>query len=251
MAPSGGEPLYTSTPFSILLSAPLFRRPQNAMLSSASALRNTWVPGSRLKTCRPSAGPPGRGTARSCTVISPLVRVPVLSEQNTDTHPKVSTASILRTSTFLRAICSDAIIKEIVTVGSRPSGTCAKSAAALFSRTSAAVRCTGESKFDTKLRAPTIIATTAMMWMKCSIWTSSVDLTREVLMPCAILPRNVESPVAWTTHVALPLSTVVPKNAKLRASVGEQLTGSVRVCRGSGMDSPVRAELSTSMPSEQ
>lgn len=34
----------------------------------------------------------------------------VISEQNTDTQPKVSTASILRTKTNFFAICSEAIM---------------------------------------------------------------------------------------------------------------------------------------------
>mmetsp|Transcript_100410 Transcript_100410/g.290022 ORF Transcript_100410/g.290022 Transcript_100410/m.290022 type:complete len:289 (-) Transcript_100410:240-1106(-) len=70
-------------------------------------------------------------------------------------------------------------------------------------------------------------------------------------MLCAILPKKVLSPVACTTHVALPFSTVVPKNAKLRASVHGTVGFSVFGCRGSGIDSPVSAELSTSMPSVQ
>eukprot|EP00438_Fugacium_kawagutii_P005596 Skav201425 [mRNA] locus=scaffold201:164463:170298:+ [translate_table: standard] len=52
-------------------------------------------------------------------------------------------------------------------------------------------------------------------------------------------------------QVALPFSTVVPKKAKFRASGGGHVTGSVLLCRGSGMDSPVRALLSTSVPSVQ
>mmetsp|Transcript_19926 Transcript_19926/g.59637 ORF Transcript_19926/g.59637 Transcript_19926/m.59637 type:complete len:220 (-) Transcript_19926:551-1210(-) len=125
MATSVGEPLRTSTPSCILKSEPLFSKPQVAMSMSTSAsfLGKTWVPGSRLKTCMPAAGPPGSGTARSWTVISPFVRVPVLSEQKTDTHPNVSTASILRTSTLRFTISADAHIIEIVTVGNKPSGT--------------------------------------------------------------------------------------------------------------------------------
>mmetsp|Transcript_88430 Transcript_88430/g.255037 ORF Transcript_88430/g.255037 Transcript_88430/m.255037 type:complete len:234 (-) Transcript_88430:350-1051(-) len=68
-------------------------------------------------------------------------------------------------------------------------------------------------------------------------------------MLCAIFPRKVLSPVACTTQVALPLRTVVPKKARFRASVGAIVGFSVFPWRGSGMDSPVRAELSTSMPS--
>mmetsp|Transcript_59674 Transcript_59674/g.171136 ORF Transcript_59674/g.171136 Transcript_59674/m.171136 type:complete len:288 (+) Transcript_59674:1791-2654(+) len=165
IATSVGDPVNASAPFSILKFAALFRMPHNATSPSifSSFIVKTLAPGSRLYTLRPSAGPPGKGTAKSCTVISPLVRVPVLSEQNTETHPRVSTASILRTRTYFLAICSDAIIKEIVTVGNKPSGTCANNAAALFCKTSAAERLMGDMRFATKLKAPTMMATTAMM----------------------------------------------------------------------------------------
>mmetsp|Transcript_27011 Transcript_27011/g.80483 ORF Transcript_27011/g.80483 Transcript_27011/m.80483 type:complete len:223 (+) Transcript_27011:1645-2313(+) len=114
--------------------------------------------------------------------------------------------------------------------------------------------------FAPKLRRPITIATPAMMWMKCSIWTSSVETTREELMPWAIFPRRVLSAVACTRQVALPFRMVVPKKARLRASAGGFGLGSegspmkafsVAMDLGSGTDSPVSAELSTSMPSVQ
>mmetsp|Transcript_38532 Transcript_38532/g.111311 ORF Transcript_38532/g.111311 Transcript_38532/m.111311 type:complete len:312 (+) Transcript_38532:440-1375(+) len=217
MATSVGEPVHLSSPSSVLQSAPLFKRPHNAMVFKVSAADcgNLSRPSSRFTTSNPSvampAGPAARGTHRSWTHISPLVRVPVLSEQKTETQPRVSTASIFLTNTFLLTIWSEAIMSEIVTVGSKPSGTCANNAAQLFRRISAGLRCTEELRLQMRLKIPTTIATPAMMCTKCSIWTSSVDFTREDLMPCAILPRKVLSPVAWTKHVALPLSTVVPK----------------------------------------
>mmetsp|Transcript_103011 Transcript_103011/g.266370 ORF Transcript_103011/g.266370 Transcript_103011/m.266370 type:complete len:201 (+) Transcript_103011:521-1123(+) len=116
---------------------------------------------------------------------------------------------------------------------------------------SGGARFTGEHRFATRLSRPMMIATAAMMWMKCSIWISSVDTVRDDLMPWAIFPRKVLSPVACTTQVALPFSTVVPKKARLRASVGAHVAASVLECRGSGIDSPVSAELSTSVPSVQ
>mmetsp|Transcript_38530 Transcript_38530/g.111300 ORF Transcript_38530/g.111300 Transcript_38530/m.111300 type:complete len:434 (-) Transcript_38530:307-1608(-) len=257
MATSVGEPVHLSSPSSTLQSAPLFKMPQRAMPERRSAAEGgkRSLPSSRTTTSSPSvampAGPCARGTQRSWTHISPLVRVPVLSEQKTETQPRVSTASIFLTSTFLFTIWSEAIMSEIVTVGSSPSGTCAKSAAALFCRIAAGGLRTGERMLAARLSRPTPMATIAMMWTKCSIWTSSVETTREDLMPCAILPRKVPSPMACTMQVAFPFSTVVPKKARFRASVGGVAAGSVRAFLGSGMDSPVRAELSTSMPSEQ
>mmetsp|Transcript_18774 Transcript_18774/g.50981 ORF Transcript_18774/g.50981 Transcript_18774/m.50981 type:complete len:219 (-) Transcript_18774:965-1621(-) len=217
MATSVGEPVQNSLPSSSLHSAPLFSMPQRATSANRSAADwgNLSKPACRFTTSKPSvampAGPAARGTTRSWTHISPFVSVPVLSEQNTETQPKVSTASIFRTSTFFLTIWSEAIMREIVTVGSRPSGTWANNAAQLFLRISAAERFTGEARLQTRLKMPITMATPAMMCTKCSIWISSVDFTLEDLMPWAIFPRKVLSPVAWTRHVALPLSTVVPK----------------------------------------
>mmetsp|Transcript_72648 Transcript_72648/g.201451 ORF Transcript_72648/g.201451 Transcript_72648/m.201451 type:complete len:250 (+) Transcript_72648:2031-2780(+) len=202
----------------------------------------------RLMTCNPTGLP---GITKSWTVISPLVSVPVLSEQKTETQPRVSTASIFRTLTWRSAICFAAIISEIVTVGNNPSGTCANSAAELFCKISGQLRGVGASLFAMTLRMPTTMATTAMMCTKCSIWISSVDFTRDDLMPWAILPRKVESPIECTTHVALPFVTFVPKNAKFFDSAGETDNFACAVSLGSGTDSPVSAELSTSIPSVQ
>mmetsp|Transcript_26145 Transcript_26145/g.82972 ORF Transcript_26145/g.82972 Transcript_26145/m.82972 type:complete len:351 (+) Transcript_26145:1697-2749(+) len=256
MATSVGEPVHLSSPPSTLQSAPLFRMPHRAMADRLSAASvGNLSPAPRTTTFRPSvampAGPGARGMQRSWTHISPFVSVPVLSEQKTETQPSVSTASIFLTSTFLLTISRDAIMREIVTVGSRPSGTWAKSAAQLFCRISPGVRGTGETRLQTRLRRPMKIATPAMMCTKCSIWISRVDFTREDLMLCAILPRKVLSPVAWTRHVALPFSTVVPKYARLWASAGGVVSFSVLVVLGSGTLSPVSAALSTSIPSVQ
>mmetsp|Transcript_19919 Transcript_19919/g.59605 ORF Transcript_19919/g.59605 Transcript_19919/m.59605 type:complete len:267 (+) Transcript_19919:1385-2185(+) len=90
-----------------------------------------------------------------------------------------------------------------------------------------------------------------MKCTKCSTWTSSVDLTWDAAIDCATLPRKVLSPVACTTQVALPFCTVVPKKARFRASVGGSTSLSVFATRVSGIDSPVKAELSTCMPSVQ
>mmetsp|Transcript_89231 Transcript_89231/g.199551 ORF Transcript_89231/g.199551 Transcript_89231/m.199551 type:complete len:455 (+) Transcript_89231:1203-2567(+) len=218
MATSVGEPVQISSPFSSRLhSAPLFSMPQSAISANLSEADwgNVSKPASRFTTSKPSvampAGPTARGMHKSWTHISPLVSVPVLSEQKTETQPKVSTASIFLTNTFRLTIWSEAIMSEMVTVGNKPSGTWAKSAAQLFRRISGGERFTGEKRLHNKLRRPMTMATPAMMCTKCSIWISSVDFTLEDLMPCAILPRKVLSPVAWTRQVALPLSTVVPK----------------------------------------
>mmetsp|Transcript_40785 Transcript_40785/g.105517 ORF Transcript_40785/g.105517 Transcript_40785/m.105517 type:complete len:531 (-) Transcript_40785:349-1941(-) len=105
------------------------------------------------------ASPACGDAAKSVSVILPDVSVPVLSLQRMPTQPRVSTASIFRTSTCRRAIFCDAIMRHTVTVGNRPSGTCAKNAVAAFSRTSATLRLRGEAMLARSERQPTATAT--------------------------------------------------------------------------------------------
>jgi len=92
--------------------------------------------------------------------MSPLVSVPVLSEQTTETQPSVSTASSLRTSTLRSDIFCEAIISEMVTVGISPSGTCAKSAPTDVEMISP--RSWPETDVAMSEATPTMMATTAM-----------------------------------------------------------------------------------------
>mmetsp|Transcript_101952 Transcript_101952/g.259181 ORF Transcript_101952/g.259181 Transcript_101952/m.259181 type:complete len:244 (-) Transcript_101952:605-1336(-) len=181
MATSVGEPAQKLFPsWSFLSSAPLLRMPQTEMQSQtgAAVLGNTLDPFSRTTSSRPSlpmAVPLLLTTTKSCTVISPFVRVPVLSEQKTETQPKVSTASILRTKTFRLTISAEANMREMVTVGKRPSGTWENKAHAVYWIISErGAFCT---IFTPMLSRPTKIAIIAMKWTKCSIWISSVDFT--------------------------------------------------------------------------
>ncbi len=100
-----------------------------------------------------------------------------------------------------------------------------------------------------------MMATEAILCTKSSIWISSVETCRmeplACLMPWLISPMKVSSPVKVTTQLAEPFSTEVPKKAKLWASVGGEPSFSATLFRGAGTLSPVSAELSTSMPSEQ
>mmetsp|Transcript_97112 Transcript_97112/g.153749 ORF Transcript_97112/g.153749 Transcript_97112/m.153749 type:complete len:242 (+) Transcript_97112:650-1375(+) len=148
IAASVGDPLtfnallfesldFTSLPVaSPCISAPLFSIPSNdSSFTRSPPFFGKSKSGPRTKVSNPSSAilPTSvLGTTRSCTDISPVVKVPVLSEQNTETQPKVSTASMFRTITLRLDIWSDAIMSDIVTVGNKPSGTCANKAAALF-----------------------------------------------------------------------------------------------------------------------
>mmetsp|Transcript_88441 Transcript_88441/g.255083 ORF Transcript_88441/g.255083 Transcript_88441/m.255083 type:complete len:358 (+) Transcript_88441:308-1381(+) len=159
MATSVGEPERCPSMVSL---AELFSKPP-------SAKRVTWAvtaPFSNGWTLTPSP----LGTTRSVTVMWPEVKVPVLSLHRTPTQPSVSTASILRTSTWRRAISLEAIMRQNVTVGIKPSGTCVKNAVAALAKMSPKVLSGPESSKPTRReRRPTMVATMAIKCTKCSI----------------------------------------------------------------------------------
>mmetsp|Transcript_63311 Transcript_63311/g.160283 ORF Transcript_63311/g.160283 Transcript_63311/m.160283 type:complete len:550 (+) Transcript_63311:844-2493(+) len=261
IATSVGEP--TAPPGAALSGlAPVFRTPQRAKARIASWPKTSWLQSLATGVSRrlssddaasiPSGPlPTGQGTAKSVAVIFPEVNVPVLSLQSTPIQPSVSTASIFRTRTWRCAICREAIMRQTVTVGKRPSGTWAKKAVAAFSRTSAMPRFLGEAMFATSESRPMPTATKAIKWTKCSIWISRDDLVREVRIFVAICPNSVLSPVPKTTPSIRPCSTVVPLKATFRASTSASPAGAASAVRGSATDSPVKAEFSTSEPSVQ
>mmetsp|Transcript_108133 Transcript_108133/g.247984 ORF Transcript_108133/g.247984 Transcript_108133/m.247984 type:complete len:203 (-) Transcript_108133:966-1574(-) len=143
--------------------APLFRRPQVSSSEEVGGASD-W---SCMRSSMVYLVPSGRTT--SVAVISPEVRVPVLSLQMILTQPKVSIASNLRINTFLFSICCEAMRREMVTVGSNPSGTWANNAEAAFSKICCGCRGIGEDKFAHKDNNPTATATPAMVCTKCSI----------------------------------------------------------------------------------
>mmetsp|Transcript_1513 Transcript_1513/g.4161 ORF Transcript_1513/g.4161 Transcript_1513/m.4161 type:complete len:209 (+) Transcript_1513:1928-2554(+) len=187
---SVGEPMYLPGPW---ITVALLRTPCLIIFDGRPLLS------SRLhveKSVSTTVFPLRSSVTISRRVISPEVRVPVLSEQTTETQPNVSTASSLRMSTLWSDIFSDAIMREMVTVGMRPSGTWAKSAPAAFAiMYPMSSRCAGEQKLATSERVPTATATMAMRCTKCSICISNVDLERAALMLLAIFPRKVLSPM--------------------------------------------------------
>mmetsp|Transcript_38533 Transcript_38533/g.111317 ORF Transcript_38533/g.111317 Transcript_38533/m.111317 type:complete len:222 (+) Transcript_38533:1820-2485(+) len=201
---SVGEPMYFPGPW---ITVALLRIPCLIIFDGKSLLSSLL----HLEKSSVKVALPERSTVTiSRSVISPEVRVPVLSEQTTETQPRVSTASSLRMSTLWADIFSDAIMREIVTVGMRPSGTWAKRAPAALAMMYPIGCCVGEKRLETSEARPTMTATMAMRCTKCSICISSVDLDRAALMLLAILPRKVLSPMKKTIAVQLPLTTVVP-----------------------------------------
>mmetsp|Transcript_117473 Transcript_117473/g.365878 ORF Transcript_117473/g.365878 Transcript_117473/m.365878 type:complete len:207 (-) Transcript_117473:501-1121(-) len=186
---SVGEPMYLSLAW---ITVALLRTPCLIIFDGR------WLLSSLLhteKSVSVTAWPLRSNVTISRSVISPEVRVPVLSEQTTETQPRVSTASSLRMSTLCEDIFSDAIMSEMVTVGMRPSGTWAKRAPAALAMMYPMPCCVGENMFATREARPTTTATTAMRCTKCSICISRVDLERAALMLLAILPRKVLSPM--------------------------------------------------------
>mmetsp|Transcript_27263 Transcript_27263/g.81197 ORF Transcript_27263/g.81197 Transcript_27263/m.81197 type:complete len:656 (+) Transcript_27263:717-2684(+) len=251
IATSVGEPMSSPVARStraVVFSTPMLARRRSG--SEASSLRRPRA-GTSRSPALPAEQSGSCATAKSVSVIFPEVRVPVLSLQRMLTHPRVSTASILRTRTWRLAIFWEAIIRHTVTVGSSPSGTCAKKAVAAFSRTSARLRFRGDAMFATSERHPTATATKAMMCTKCSIWISREERVREVRIFAAISPITVLSPVPKTTQMKRPCTMTVPEKATLRDSTSCWAAGATSVERASGMDSPVSAEFSTSAPSVQ
>mmetsp|Transcript_8374 Transcript_8374/g.21360 ORF Transcript_8374/g.21360 Transcript_8374/m.21360 type:complete len:235 (+) Transcript_8374:1540-2244(+) len=127
-ATSVGEPMnFSPVPITVALlrTEPRSILDGNVVLSAGSVL---------LKSVTVAIAVADEKCTMSRRFMSPLVRVPVLSEHTTETQPSVSTASNLRTSTFRADIFWDAIIREIVTVGMRPSGTWANKAPAALAR---------------------------------------------------------------------------------------------------------------------
>mmetsp|Transcript_88431 Transcript_88431/g.255040 ORF Transcript_88431/g.255040 Transcript_88431/m.255040 type:complete len:241 (-) Transcript_88431:1061-1783(-) len=187
MATSVGEPVKPPGA-SASGRAAVFKAPQRTRASTCWRSPVLYPHQLGFKHKSPSSPPPadgapsdggagGTGGTKSVAVILPEVSVPVLSLQRTPTQPRVSTASTLRTRTLRRAMCCEAIMRHTVTVGSKPSGTCAKKAVAAFSKTSAKLRFWGERTLATSDSKPTPTATKAIKWTKCSIWISSVDFT--------------------------------------------------------------------------
>mmetsp|Transcript_7838 Transcript_7838/g.16911 ORF Transcript_7838/g.16911 Transcript_7838/m.16911 type:complete len:524 (-) Transcript_7838:1248-2819(-) len=159
IATSVGEPMSSPVARStraVVFSTPMLARRRSG--SEASSLRRPRA-GTSRSPALPAEQSGSCATAKSVSVIFPEVRVPVLSLQRMLTHPRVSTASILRTRTWRLAIFCEAIMRHTVTVGSSPSGTCAKKAVAAFSRTSARLRFRGDAMFATSERHPTPTAT--------------------------------------------------------------------------------------------
>mmetsp|Transcript_1736 Transcript_1736/g.3845 ORF Transcript_1736/g.3845 Transcript_1736/m.3845 type:complete len:270 (+) Transcript_1736:1676-2485(+) len=253
MATSVGEPWYPPgddrSGLALVLRMPHLARFRSSRVSEFTQRPTLEVRKTTLAVFASTAS--STGTTKSVAVIWPEVRVPVLSLHKMPTQPNVSTASIFLTSTLRWAICLDAIMRQTVTVGSKPSGTWAKKAVAAFSSTSAKLLLCGEMMLAIRDKHPTAAATQAIRWTKCSIWTSKEDRVLDVLILAAICPRIVSSPVPNTMPKRRPWTTVVPLKTTFRASMSGTSAEAAEELLGSATDSPVKAALSTRVVSEQ
>ena len=174
------------------------------------------------------------------------VRVPVLSVQMTWTAPSDSTASSVLTSTCFFAMRRLAIDSASVIVGNSPSGTLAtmipnmKTILIHRERPLAIPMAKKRSPMTTAIRVST---RTMRLVSRCS-GDSGLRTSRD---RAAILPSSVRWPVAKTTAVPLPRSTLQPAKAMFGLSISRPLAAPV--FSGWERDSPVSGALLTSRSS--
>ena len=169
-----------------------------------------------------------KGSHRWRTVISFLVRVPVLSVQMTVVALKASTAERRLTRALRRTIRRTPIASARVTVGNRPSGTSATIMPIAKIKLSLISMPTSR-EVSTKTRLPMVRAIaviTRTIWVTCTSRVLGSRLTTVVRW--ATWPNSVCAPVAYTTATPRPEATVEPANTRLAISAG--LTDSCRIC---------------------
>jgi hypothetical protein len=142
------------------------------------------------------------------TVISFLVRVPVLSEAITVAEPRVSTAGSRRTIAFRRAMRCTPMARTAVTMAGSPSGTAATARATPRMRTSkiaAGSRTPSTSRMVATITAA-MTSTTApsSLPVRSSSFCSGVASSSVRRRRPATLPSSVSIPVAVTTALPRP-----------------------------------------------
>ena len=179
------------------------------------------------------------------TVISFMVRVPVLSEQTTVIAPRVSTVGSLRMMARLRAIACTPSERMMEIIAGRPSGT--EATARLIRESSSSP--IGISR-NTRLKTNSA-AIIARMMAKIALPSLSICTSSGVRcfsMPAIIWlmwPSSVSWPVAMTTPTPPPALTVVPEKTRFVRSPSGNSPFSGFVCLSTTVDSPVRIASST------
>mmetsp|Transcript_24239 Transcript_24239/g.58093 ORF Transcript_24239/g.58093 Transcript_24239/m.58093 type:complete len:400 (+) Transcript_24239:474-1673(+) len=191
----------------------------------------------------------------ACTVISFLVRVPVLSEQMTVTDPSVSTAGSCLMMALRRARVCMASASEMVTTAGRPSGMMATAmeTALLKALPTSSLPTPTASQEMTKVMLPMMATKKEIQRPKISSWT-----IRFVFMPSTpptmdeILPISARSPVPMTIPLPWPCMTMVAEKARFFLSPRAAPPSTTSVCLLMGLLSPVSiasriARLATSI----
>ena len=198
----------------------------------------------RQPAVRASRRRPPAGTQSCCTVIRFWVRVPVLSEQITPAHPKVSTAGSFFTMAPRWAIRPTPRARTMVTMAGSPSGMAATAR-------ETAVRNMSSRSFPWMSPTPNITAHTHRHRKDRVLEISPIRRWRGVSVPPlsssrpAICPIWVSIPVAHTRAVPRPAVIRVPEMTMLvqsprGASSGRDSQGAF----STGTDSPVMGDSS-------
>ncbi len=152
------------------------------------------------------------------TVISFIVRVPVLSEQTTVMAPRVSTVGSLRIIARLRAIVCTPSDRIIEMIAGSPSGTAA-TARLISDSSSSPIGISRSARL--KINSATIMARimAKIALPSLSICTSSgVRCFSIPAIIWLIWPSSVCAPVAVTTPTPPPALTVVPEKTMFTRS---------------------------------
>ena len=173
------------------------------------------------------------------TIISLRVKVPVLSEQITDTEPSVSIAGNTRTIALRFAIDCTPTARVMVSTAGKPSGMAATDRPTTARNNSV--------KGCSRIQVPTSNSTTAMARIMPVIHFASTSIcsTSGVVSFCTsdskppIRPISVVAPVAITTPMPCPAVTLVPLNARHSRSPSPASSDTALVCFSTGNDSPV------------
>ena len=186
-----------------------------------------------------SSSSPRRLTWQS-TVISPWVRVPVLSLQRMSMLPKFSMAASCLTMTFFSAMRTAPLERVTETIMGRSSG---------VRPTASATEKRKDSRKSRRMRALTRNTNRTRKTTTCRIRKPNLRVPRSNSVsggrptsPAATCPNSVAAPVATTTAAPSPLTTEVPRNTPVTASPRPPAPGGRGpgvACFSRGSDSPV------------
>ncbi len=181
----------------------------------------------------------------SLTVISFLVRVPVLSEQMTVVLPRVSTEASLLTMDFWRAILETPRARVMVRTAGSPSGIAETARlTAVMNMVSRSNLWTNIPMRKTQMQRMTEIAPSCRPILSILRFSGGSSTSMACTIP-AMFPNSVLIPVSVTTATARPLVTTVPMKTELVRSPTPRSSGSAPSLFVTGVDSPVRAASSS------